>query len=736
MHRSGTSALTRVFNLLGADLPKNLDNYEPQNKEGHWESSDLIAIHNDLLQTAGSRWDDWRAFNPDWMKSGVAEDYRKRLLDILKSDFAGSRMFVVKEPRICRFVPLWLDLLEEFGAVSSIVMPIRNPLEVAASLMRRDGLPLAKSLLLWLRHVLDAEQATRHLPRAIVTYKSLLNDWRGVVATVAAKNRLRWPRRSDHAEVEIDRFITETLRHQIVDDRQLAARADIVDWVNDVYANLINLPTNTLKSAALTRLDGIRSEFNKASSAFGVALAEGEAELARRGAEISQFSTDLSALRDATGELKKERDVLTISLAGEREASAKLRAEVSELHAVSAKRQSELEKLSEEFRAAQAALRNRESEVDKLSSDLEATRSLLRNSQSENQRLGGQLDGAKTAFAEVERRRLVASLVAETGEREHAKTKLDEAAAERLKLSEALKGQSEELQALKRRVDELQQERDAFSRNAALLPALRVQLGAIQEALADAHRDTDCRERRIGDLINDLQSITKERDRLRTLEEQLQEESREKDRLAGELEIVNEDARQNEKNLGDRIAALETLRESALAEGERRGQARVRTLQEKLVEAEATAAKFAVGRRKGASWARRFSPVRRRVLRRLTVSGLFDADWYTREYPDVAASGLSPVEHYLEEGYIRGYRPNPLFDTRWYLERYEDVRRAGVNPLVHYLHNGCREGRDPSPHFHTDFYLTTNPDVRASGVNPLSHYLRYGRNEGRVPTRP
>src|SRR5262245_37750610 len=72
MHRSGTSAITRIFNLLGADLPKNLMSSGPGNELGHWESNDLVIIHDDLLTSAGSKWDDWRAFNPDWYESNVS----------------------------------------------------------------------------------------------------------------------------------------------------------------------------------------------------------------------------------------------------------------------------------------------------------------------------------------------------------------------------------------------------------------------------------------------------------------------------------------------------------------------------------------------------------------------------------------------------------------------------------------------------------------------------------------
>src|SRR5690242_13889401 len=69
MHRSGTSAITRVFSLLGADLPKNLMPAAAFNQAGHWESNDLAAIHDKLLASAGSTWHDWRAFNPDWFQS-------------------------------------------------------------------------------------------------------------------------------------------------------------------------------------------------------------------------------------------------------------------------------------------------------------------------------------------------------------------------------------------------------------------------------------------------------------------------------------------------------------------------------------------------------------------------------------------------------------------------------------------------------------------------------------------
>ena len=61
MHRSGTSALTRMISLLGADLPANLMPAREQNNEtGFWESEDVRRINDILLTSMGSAWDDWR----------------------------------------------------------------------------------------------------------------------------------------------------------------------------------------------------------------------------------------------------------------------------------------------------------------------------------------------------------------------------------------------------------------------------------------------------------------------------------------------------------------------------------------------------------------------------------------------------------------------------------------------------------------------------------------------------
>ena len=92
-----------------------------------------------------------------------------------------------------------------------------------------------------------------------------------------------------------------------------------------------------------------------------------------------------------------------------------------------------------------------------------------------------------------------------------------------------------------------------------------------------------------------------------------------------------------------------------------------------------------------------------RAARKIRRSGLFDADWYRRNYPDVDAGGLDPALHYLRHGAAEGRDPGPAFGTRRYEAANPDVRAAGLNALLHFLGNGQFEGRrlhpaaDPGP---------------------------------------
>jgi GT2 family glycosyltransferase len=232
MHRSGTSALARVVNLLGAELGGALLPANHANEAGFWEHREIILVHDELLEALGSSWDDPRPLPAGALRSDAARPFRDRLRDIVRRDFSGRALWGLKDPRLCRLVPLWRDLLAETGHDARFLLTARPAAEVAASLRKRDAFAEAKSNLLWLEHQLAAERDTRGARRAFLTYGELLTDWRGCVPRVARALGLDWDAAIDAAAPAIDAFLDPGLRHDRGDG---APRGPEPAWLRATY---------------------------------------------------------------------------------------------------------------------------------------------------------------------------------------------------------------------------------------------------------------------------------------------------------------------------------------------------------------------------------------------------------------------------------------------------------------------------------------------------------------------
>lgn len=235
MHRSGTSAITRSLHLMGATLPKNLVQAEKDNEDGFWESRDVIRAHDDFLAALGSNWRDPRPLPACAFDSAPAEACRARLHEILDRNFASKPLWVIKDPRICKVMPLWRDVVENFGAEPRYVLPIRNPLEVALSLHRREHMSSHQALALWLIHVLFAERASRGLRRVFTSYDAFHSD--PVAAAVELGNRLGcFSQEAITAGIgPIEAQWSKGLRHHAVPDHHLERDAKTPQWIGETY---------------------------------------------------------------------------------------------------------------------------------------------------------------------------------------------------------------------------------------------------------------------------------------------------------------------------------------------------------------------------------------------------------------------------------------------------------------------------------------------------------------------
>lgn len=218
MHRSGTSALTGVLSLLGIHPGESLlPAMEDVNPKGFWEHAEVVAIHNELLEAFDSSWHDEAPLPGEWWKLPAATACRSRIVDVLRRDFGNRAIWLIKDPRMCRLLPLWQDIFRDLACQPRFILMLRNPAEVAHSLRKRDDMPDISSCLLWLTHMLEAEYRTRGLPRAFVNYEDLLSDWRGTTTDIAQTLGLTWPVAIEDAAPSIETFLDPSLRHHASD---------------------------------------------------------------------------------------------------------------------------------------------------------------------------------------------------------------------------------------------------------------------------------------------------------------------------------------------------------------------------------------------------------------------------------------------------------------------------------------------------------------------------------------
>lgn len=302
MHRSGTSSVAGALAHLGASAPATLMPDHPDNPKGYWESLPLVHASDRILQSAGSSWSDWRPINPGWRKSVTGKAMAGDLPQLIAAEFGGRPLITFKDPRLCRLFPIWDGALKSSGYQPLVLTPLRSPIEVAASLSKRDGFSETRGLLLWLRHVLDAEAATRQTPRHFLYWSDFLNDWRAELSLATERLGASLPGWSDFTAEAVDTFLDVKLRRS-VHDREIPSHAP--EWIKLAWDAFKVLHQDPKSNSAQTTLDNIRAEFDRTVRIYGPALAGLEGERLNWNVELQ---TEVEALKSQLAVACHERD--------------------------------------------------------------------------------------------------------------------------------------------------------------------------------------------------------------------------------------------------------------------------------------------------------------------------------------------------------------------------------------------------------------------------------------------
>lgn len=255
MHRSGTSALTGVLSRCGFSAGKQFLPASEFNAHGYYEDVRLNICLDGLLKGLGRSWYDERTLPATWLGSDAAARATNELAEVMRAEFDFSQPVVVKDPRLCRLLPVLQSVCIAGGLSPQYVFSLRSPLAVISSLARRNALPEKRAALLYLAYMLEAELQTRYAPRVFVEYDDLLKDWQGVVKHIASTlniDALHTAQANPSLIADVDAFLSSDFNH--FDAEQTAPEGVPIDMAVQAY----ELLRGPLDEKGLAALDALR----------------------------------------------------------------------------------------------------------------------------------------------------------------------------------------------------------------------------------------------------------------------------------------------------------------------------------------------------------------------------------------------------------------------------------------------------------------------------------------------
>lgn len=175
-HRSGTSLITRLINMMGAyfDAGTTSIGFNDENPKGFWERRDVIACNDALLQAQGCTWEHLAAWKLTSKPAKKQLTDAKATIEQMKNivlELDAHRPWVMKDPRLCVTFPFWKPLLE----MPVAVVVYRDPLEVAMSLKTRNHFRLAHGIAIWEYSMAGIVNSIQGMPTIFVRHDEIIS---------------------------------------------------------------------------------------------------------------------------------------------------------------------------------------------------------------------------------------------------------------------------------------------------------------------------------------------------------------------------------------------------------------------------------------------------------------------------------------------------------------------------------------------------------------------------------
>ncbi|CAM3307764.1 tetratricopeptide repeat protein [Rhodothermus bifroesti] len=264
MHRSGTSTISRILNLLGVYLGEAEDFLKPapDNPKGFWENKFFVEVNDEILRRLGSpadkeyTWSEPPIFYEGWERSNKFRDLKFRVIEFINKNMSKYKIWGWKDPRTCLTLPFWKDVIPNDKI--KYVVCLRNPLSVAKSLQKRNNFPLEKGLKLWFKYNMLILKNIRSSPKIIVNYEDVLNDKHRNIQIEKIKKFIGIKHKINLEN--INSFVEENMSHYHHNMQELLHLNNVNPMIKFLYFSLYVVSKH--ESAYVDFIFDIISEFN------------------------------------------------------------------------------------------------------------------------------------------------------------------------------------------------------------------------------------------------------------------------------------------------------------------------------------------------------------------------------------------------------------------------------------------------------------------------------------------
>lgn len=372
--------LTRLLHRCGLDLGPESDlmPVADDNPDGFWENLRFVQLNDEILSAVGAAWDLPPRQEETFKGPALRPMHAKAQL--LIESFHDKPVWGWKDPRNSLTFPFWQNLISNLRKV----IIVRNPLEVAYSMHRRNGTSYALGLRLW--EIYNRRALAHALPeeRLLTSYEAFFDRPELELQRVAAFAGLN----DGGALAEAVALVAVRRRHTAFTIEQLID-AGAAEPIVALYKTLLGEATgNTAAPTEKKRfISSKKDQLAGARSHLRTTIPDSETvrqELAaRRGAEI-QYRENLARHEKTIEGLRQELVVKSVKAA----------AEIN-------RRDGRIEELQKAYAHLDQLLQSELAQRNQLFAELERTRREFQNVRQQSARYVQELETVRKRFAQT-----------------------------------------------------------------------------------------------------------------------------------------------------------------------------------------------------------------------------------------------------------------------------------------------------------------------------------------------